>query len=657
MPDPLPPVHDYSRSLAVVMGTWEYDFLPPVPAARNSLRRMVSLLTGPLCGWPQDRLLILGNVRSVGELPDTLITALENITGVALFYYVGHGQIDIDEQLCLSLARSRTELNRRAVTSLQFATVRRALLDSKAATKIVILDCCFAGLANRPASTLTALTDDVLDKTSGTGAYTIGATSAYATAWYESGATAERPLTFFTKYLVDLIERGIPEQPSELCLHPVFIRLRENLVHDGHPAPTARSIDAARDFVIARNAAPAETHRDPLRELKHLKHLLDVAEARSVAAEAEAEASRLEAAEHSMKLQEIMREQAHREAVTRATAAETNLDDARRRVAAAERSHHESGSAATKRRSTSELATISSRGKHKRQSEVRVTRKKRSASLILWRTSPSSTMRSSAAAASLAGVVYIAVAPWLSPLMRPFLLGNSGLDAVLSALFTGLTFTFIVYLGLVANYVTGGIEIILREVGSRPRQACLRVEEAQQFGVLLTSGVFGAAIGGGYVWIRALGALHSIEKFVTESTLDRILVSAGAVILFTLLTTIWALINNKMGHLELTLADAQLSRKDPEFRKATLALSNISPVPLGAHSMAAGTVVGALYMILYFTRAFHQPHAQHPEGIGGQIITTCAIVAIFIVAAGAVASISNFINRFYSLKITLTETS
>src|ERR1700689_2236135 len=119
MPDP-PPLRDYAHSRAGVMGTWDYSSLPPVPAARNSLRRMVSLLTGPLCGWPQDRLLILGNIRSVGELPDTLITALEDITDVALFYYVGHGQIDIDEQLCLSLARSRTELNRRAVTSLQF---------------------------------------------------------------------------------------------------------------------------------------------------------------------------------------------------------------------------------------------------------------------------------------------------------------------------------------------------------------------------------------------------------------------------------------------------------------------------------------------------------------------------------------------------------
>lgn len=58
MPDQSP-LHDYSHSRAIMMATWDYDFLPPVPAARNSLDRIVSLLTGPLCGWPQNRLSVL----------------------------------------------------------------------------------------------------------------------------------------------------------------------------------------------------------------------------------------------------------------------------------------------------------------------------------------------------------------------------------------------------------------------------------------------------------------------------------------------------------------------------------------------------------------------------------------------------------------------
>ena len=334
------PLHDYNQSLAVVMGTWDFDHLPPVPAAQNSLLRMEQLLTGPLCGWPEHRLLVLRNQRDVGEVPDKLIAALENITGIALFYYVGHGQIDVDDQLCLGLVKSRTEPNRRAVTSLQFQTVRRALLDSRAAIKIVILDCCFSGLANRPNSTLSAFADDVLDKTAGTGAYTIAATSAYAAAFYESEPIVERPLTFFTRYLTELVETGIPGEPSMLRLHSLFTRLQENLARDGRPIPTARSIDAARDFVFAHNAAPVDTHRDLDRELEHLALRLKIAEERNSAAEGQVTALQAEATERTEELRRFQ-EEARREASRQAAMSEAYLSELRQQVAETERLRHE----------------------------------------------------------------------------------------------------------------------------------------------------------------------------------------------------------------------------------------------------------------------------------------------------------------------------
>jgi uncharacterized caspase-like protein len=91
-------------------------------------------------------MLMLPNVLNPGDLPDRLITAFEAVTDVAVFYFVGHGQLAPDDQLCLGLVQSRPEPNRRAATSLRFADVRQALQDSSATVKIVILDCCFAGL-------------------------------------------------------------------------------------------------------------------------------------------------------------------------------------------------------------------------------------------------------------------------------------------------------------------------------------------------------------------------------------------------------------------------------------------------------------------------------------------------------------------------------
>jgi hypothetical protein len=275
------------------MGTSEFSFLPDLPVALNSLNRMAEMLTGPLCGWPVNRVALLVNARGPGDVPDRLITAFEDAVDVALFYYVGHGQIDLANQLCLGLVGSRTEANRRAATSLPFEAVRRAMLDSPAAMKIVILDCCFAGLASLPGNSLAASPDDVLDRTAGSGAYTMAASAAYSPAWYDTTPGAVRPQTFFTQYLVDLIEDGIPGQPAGLRLHPMFVRLSDRLASDKRPAPVERSVDAARDFVFAHNAAPPEVQRDLGREIAELTRRLADSEARRAAAEAARDQARV----------------------------------------------------------------------------------------------------------------------------------------------------------------------------------------------------------------------------------------------------------------------------------------------------------------------------------------------------------------------------
>jgi hypothetical protein len=289
-----PPLRDYGRSIAVVMGTWDYAFLEPVPAAEHSLRRMEQLLAGPLCGWPRERIQVLANVPSPGDLPDRLITAFDSVADVAVFYFVGHGQISPDDQLCLGLAQSRPEPNRRAATSLRFADVRQALQESIAAVKIVILDCCFAGLATRG-----AMAGDVLDLTVGTGAYTMAATSAYTTAWYEDEPGLNSPQTYFTKYLADLVEKGIAGQPAMLRIDPLFRQLRVNLATDGRPVPYSRAVNDAREYVFAYNAAPPEVQRDPEQELARLGQQFERFKA---ATGAEVNALKAEAAEREEEL-------------------------------------------------------------------------------------------------------------------------------------------------------------------------------------------------------------------------------------------------------------------------------------------------------------------------------------------------------------------
>jgi len=240
-----------------LVGTSTYSELPGVPAAANSLARMQRLLTGPLCQWPTSQVTLVPKQRLPGDLPDRLIDLYKKATDVALFYYVGHGQIDDEGELCLGLADSRRlETERRATTSLTFNAVRRALRASPASIKVIILDCCFAGQAVHASHTLAGQEVDVPALTGGTGAYILAATGPYSTAWFESDQDTPIPHTYFTKHFAEIVERGIPGEPTGLTLDPIYRRLREDLPAAGKPAPTRSSRDNADTFLFARNAAP-----------------------------------------------------------------------------------------------------------------------------------------------------------------------------------------------------------------------------------------------------------------------------------------------------------------------------------------------------------------------------------------------------------------
>jgi hypothetical protein len=255
MPD-RQPLHDYSRSRAGLVGTWDYRHLMPVPAARHSLNRMNGLLAGPVCEWSGTSIRIFENLRRPGDLADDLVSWFQSAHDVALFYFVGHGLIDDEDQLCLALGETVTDAHRRATTALPFSAVRRALRLSPALVKILILDCCFAGQATQHANALGPAAD-VIDSAGGTGAFTMAASGAYNTAWFETATTVRNPQTYFTKYFADVAEAGIPELAGPLRLSVLFDRVRENLARDQRPVPQSRNIDSAHEFVFARNNAAA----------------------------------------------------------------------------------------------------------------------------------------------------------------------------------------------------------------------------------------------------------------------------------------------------------------------------------------------------------------------------------------------------------------
>ncbi|MFG2960056.1 caspase domain-containing protein [Streptomyces sp. NPDC048291] len=257
------PLRDYSRSRAVLIGVSHYRHLPSVPAARTSLERMARLLTGPLCGRPKQRVEVLRDTSERGSLPDQLMTAFGEALDVALFYFVGHGQLH-DDELCLALGESPESGSRCTTLGLQFSDVRSALRACDARTKIVILDCCFAGWAARPEASLAFPSRNLIDRTGGTGAFTMAASGAYRTAWYESDPKTSHAQTYFTKYLIDAIERETPGPGESWTLRDHFARTADALARDRLPEPTQSMRHHAGDFVLARGRRP-----EPARPLRH----------------------------------------------------------------------------------------------------------------------------------------------------------------------------------------------------------------------------------------------------------------------------------------------------------------------------------------------------------------------------------------------------
>lgn len=242
---------DYSRSSAVLMGTWDYTDFDQVLAVKRSFHRMRDLLLDPVCGpWPEESLVAFENLSTLGRTHVELIEAFVAATDVAFFYYVGHGIYDHRERLCLTVGDTRTDPNFTAATGLPFEAVRDAFRASRAAVKIAVLDCCYAGLATEEYGRLST---NRLPPVSG--AYLLMSSSAFETSWYEgeSGADAQ---TYFTKALVDTVREGIHGGPAGLTFDHLFGVVADQLVENGRPEPGRRVEDHAASWVFASNNAP-----------------------------------------------------------------------------------------------------------------------------------------------------------------------------------------------------------------------------------------------------------------------------------------------------------------------------------------------------------------------------------------------------------------
>lgn len=191
-----------ARSRALLIGAHSFTDpdLEPLPAVARNLDRLAELLRDrSVWGLDAGHLSVLAEPdrdQALGEAGRLADEAEDTL----LVYYAGHGFVhDLSNELYLALPRTDP---RRLYTALRYQDIRELLLGPqvRARRKVVILDCCWSGLALHGAMSATGLGG--LSDIGGT--FVLTATSETRTALAPPGET----YTAFTGELIGALEKG-----------------------------------------------------------------------------------------------------------------------------------------------------------------------------------------------------------------------------------------------------------------------------------------------------------------------------------------------------------------------------------------------------------------------------------------------------------------
>ncbi|WP_329147698.1 caspase family protein [Streptomyces niveus] len=229
----------------MLIGVDEYQHFPPLPAVRNNLTELAKLFRSPLGGsLPARHCTTVLNPTDINSTLDPVHQAASEASDTLVVYFAGHGLRLSDGSFRLAVRNS--ERGRKQYASVAFDDLRAEVLDSTAANKVVILDCCYSGAALEG---FMGSTDGVADETSIEGTYVMTASAATQAAMAPPGA----PLTAFTGELVKALANGIAEAPDPLDMSSLYKYVHGQLKSQGMPLPQQRARGLGHDIALFHN--------------------------------------------------------------------------------------------------------------------------------------------------------------------------------------------------------------------------------------------------------------------------------------------------------------------------------------------------------------------------------------------------------------------
>ncbi|WP_424887737.1 caspase, EACC1-associated type [Streptomyces sp. XH2] len=239
---------------ALVVGTGEHPAgarLAGLPSAARSAAALAEALrtVGGMADGRGDRVTLITDPLA----PSVVLSAMRDVAeraegGVVLFCFVGHGLLGPAEQLYLATAA--TDSAQDTADAVPYSEIRNLLGDSSA-RPVVILDCCFSGLAEavqrepRRDPYVSARPD---------GSFLLASATHYAAAF----APEDEEYTLFSGELLRLLREGDAGGPKRFTLADLYRHLDRRL--QSAPArPHSGSEGRIGDLVVAPNPryAPA----------------------------------------------------------------------------------------------------------------------------------------------------------------------------------------------------------------------------------------------------------------------------------------------------------------------------------------------------------------------------------------------------------------
>ncbi|MEU5976858.1 caspase family protein [Streptomyces sp. NPDC047315] len=247
---------DPQGSYAVLIGTAAYSAptLEDLPAVAQNLDGLGRLLEDPsVWGLPPERCTRLVDPATSREFLDAVREGAQRATDTLVVYYAGHGlrAPDVDGLL---LALSSTDPER-PYTCVDFDAVRREVLEAgRKVNKVVILDCCYGGVAmaggmGGPDGVGESRGVTVAEQTRIAGSYLLTACAANRQALSPPG---ERH-TAFTGELIRLLDRGVPGAGPLIGAPALYDHLLGELRAKGLPLPQQRLSNTGRSLAFVRN--------------------------------------------------------------------------------------------------------------------------------------------------------------------------------------------------------------------------------------------------------------------------------------------------------------------------------------------------------------------------------------------------------------------